>query len=66
MLTMQSHITAASGTVLNAPYPAFCVSRTTSAYVPFCACRFLQRCVVMARVRARGGTPIASYLLCQW
>jgi hypothetical protein len=35
MLTAQSHITAASGTVLNAPYPAFCVSRATSAYVPF-------------------------------
>ena len=35
MLTAQPHITAASGTVPDAPYPAFCVSRTTSAYVPF-------------------------------
>jgi hypothetical protein len=29
----RSHITAASGTVLDAPYPAFCVSKTTSTYV---------------------------------
>jgi hypothetical protein len=35
---LKSDITAASGTALNAPEPAFRPLLATGAYVPICAC----------------------------
>jgi hypothetical protein len=56
--TARSHIIAASGTVLDAPYPAFRASGATGASVPICACERRPRWVVR---RARYGRESREY-----